>query len=849
MTSALRWIFDLPHDALDGADEWGLRLTGVPENLWILMGVLVAFGLLAWLVVRTYQREGRSGSGVKMAIATVRLTVLAVLLLVALQPALYERNNKVLRSEIVVLLDDTLSMRWMDRYQEPADRAGLAAFLGSTQEGVDGPSRPTRLSVVKHAVSGQGGALAKLAAEHPIVVYRFGLSGPNYMEEIKPFMTGPAPAYRFDAMEAAGIQTNISRALREALDRLEGRRVAGIVLLSDGQNTSSAGAAARMVAARNLLKDRGVPVWCVAVGDPTPPRNILVAQLQGPGDVRKGSVASFTAVLTNRSYGGTDVEVELLKAPVGSEEWETAAAPVAVNLQAGTASDDAGKVQEIALRAEATEVGEFVYKARVKPRPDEMIVTDNEATTTVRISDEKVNVLLVSGDAGWEFQYLRNYLLRHPEHYKVSVWQQNADRGFNQEASSGMKLDALPLTKDDLFRYDVVILYDPRPDPDLVGLLTPPPIASAGTDKPQSLIEQFVNDHHGGLCYIVGNKFTDANILGGGPFDTLTRLLPVQLARQAGGFSSAIRAKRIVHPIELTGEGGDHPMMALGITADDTRKVWESLPGVYQNHAVARAKTLASSLLASGDTTRQTVDGQREPIIAIQYYGKGRVLYHGFDSTWRWRLVDDLKIYQKYWGNAIDFLSAGRLQKKRILITAGGEAFDAGTEIRVRVEAYNQDFTPMQAKSFPLIMAPLANAAATKPSGRATEFELSSSKTGFYEGNVLAERTGMFLLRPKPGAGDWLEDDVAPKRIEVRLPEEEFKRPEANYQMLKELAEEESRFLRIWEIDQLDRRVPPDRLTASQEKQYPIWNKMAVLVLLGVLLLAEWTFRKLKNMV
>jgi len=94
-----------------------------------------------------------------------------------------------------------------------------------------------------------------------------------------------------------------------------------------------------------------------------------------------------------------------------------------------------------------------------------------------------------------------------------------------------------------------------------------------------------------------------------------------------------------------------------------------------------------------------------------------------------------------------------------------------------------------------------------------------------------------------------LEDDVAPKRIEVRLPEEEFKRPEANYQMLKELAEEESRFLRIWEIDQLDRRVPPDRLTASQEKQYPIWNKMAVLVLLGVLLLAEWTFRKLKNMV
>ena len=116
-----------------------------------------------------------------------------------------------------------------------------------------------------------------------------------------------------------------------------------------------------------------------------------------------------------------------------------------------------------------------MYKARIEPLPEEMITTDNEASATVRITDQKLNVLLISGDAGWEFQYLRNYLLKMSEHYAVTVWQQNADPRFNQEASTGMKRATLPSTRDELFEYDVIVLYDPRAkegmDENLLGML------------------------------------------------------------------------------------------------------------------------------------------------------------------------------------------------------------------------------------------------------------------------------------------------------------------------------------------------------------------------------------------
>jgi hypothetical protein len=294
----------------------------------------------------------------------------------------------------------------------------------------------------------------------------------------------------------------------------------------------------------------------------------------------------------------------------------------------------------------------------------------------------------------------------------------------------------------------------------------------------------------------------------------------------------------------LTVQGADHPLMQLAGGVEANQKAWEELPGAYRSHAVLRLKTLATALAVSGDPSRQTHDGNPEPVVAIQYYGKGRVLYMGSDGTWRWRFVDDAKPYRRFWASAMDFLSAGRLEKKRILITTGGERFDAGSDIRVRVEAYNRDFTPMEAESFTVLMT-------REGTEESAAHVLRPTKPGFFEGTILADRTGSFELTAKAagdGPADWLDEDVATRRVQVQLPQEELRRPEANFQTLRELAGGDERFLPIHRLDALAALIPPGKLTSTHEVPHTIWNTMFALILLGVLLLAEWVVRKIFNM-
>ena len=877
MNDLLEKLLGVTPGDLAGADEWTVRLIGVPENIWLLLAMLAAAAVLVVLTVRSYRREGDAPRRAKTLLTALRLTALAVLFLLLLQPAVVLRHKKTVYSTVVVLVDDSLSMRWADRYADESERMALAALLKIEPERLAGADRPTRLDAVKRALTREGGALARLAQDHPITLVRFSTASPGketYTQTLaqtpptrpdgdrrsaseKPSNAAPAKpaapaaasaspaplppeiAAALAKLDAGGFETNLGRAVREALEKVEGRRVAALVVVSDGRNTA-ASANGRLTAAAELARARGIPIYAVAVGDPQPPKNILIAQLQGPGEVRKGATATMTAVLATRGYGGTAVTVNLARAPAGSDRWEDTGIAETVTLAGDAAAEGAtaaapagGELQEVRLRVPMNETGAFVYRAAVKPRDDEILTTDNEATAPVKVSDEKVSVLLISGDAGWEFQYLRNYLVRHGEHFKVSTWQQNADADFNQEASTGMKRQRLPRTREDLFQYDAVILYDPRN------------ISGEFDATFVEMLEEFVSRHHGGLAYMAGNKFTDSNLIAGGPFDALAGLLPVTLERDVAPLALRIlQGQRVAWPVAATPAGLDHPLMQMEPDAAENERLWRLLPGIYWSHAVGRLKTLATALAVSGDPGRQTTDGRPEPLLAVQYYGKGRVLYLGFDGTWRWRYLRNAAYYDRFWSNAVDFLAAGRLEKKRILITAGGTVFDAGSDIRVRVEAYTRDFSPLEGKAFTVRLV-------NRDTSEATEHALEAVKPGIFEGILPAARTGKFDLVPKAdaaGAADWTDADVAAKPLEVRLPEEEFRRPEADRAALADLADDPSRFLRLAEIDRLADRIPPAKLVTVTEVPRTLWNTLAALVIVGTLLLVEWALRKAYNM-
>jgi len=842
MSWILDKLFGLDPGKLARADRITPSLNADYTN-WAILGMSAALILLVAVTIRSYLRERGAGRGARGVLAGVRILVILVIFALLCQPGVTLRFRKDVHATVVVLMDDSLSMSLKDRYADAGARAALAARLGV---GEDALGEMSRRDVVKAILGAAGGPLAEFTRDRKLMLMRFAAAEGDYtrkMGEVPPEAEAPPDTDAdaevnalTDQLVSRGRQTSLARALADAADKTAGRRVAGIVLVSDGQDTGDWGATSSADPLRSVLaklQKRGIPVYAVAVGDPEPRRNVTVTRLQAPRTVRKGAEVELTAYVSSRG-GAAETTLKLLRRPAGTDVWNDIGVSKAVTL-AGSGGEDRPAEREVPLRDRAGDLGEFEYKVCAAAVEAEADLADNEATARVHVTDEKLKILMISADGGWEFQFLRNLLLRQGDRYAVSVWQQNADKQFNQEASSGMRLTRLPRDRKDLFQYEVVILYDPAYTKD-------------GFDGEfAKTLEEFVGNRHGGLCYIASNKYSEDNLIGNVVFQPLADMLPVVLDRRQIDIADRIaEPDPVAWPVLPTAIGLEHPVMRFSGDASVNMQVWESLPGLYWSHPVFKLKPLGSALAVSSDPRSRLTgapDAGANPVIAVQYYGKGRVLYIGSDETWRWRYINDGQVHREFWSNVVDFLASGRLQRQRVIITTGPDRFTVGETLRVKVEAYDRDYSPLKDAKFAVDMI-------GADGGTVEKIELhpahKDKPDGRYEGEVTLKELGTFQLTAKRDDPSF-ENMVFGKTVTVVLPEEERRNPEADPARLQTIAKGD-RFLWIQQADELPRRVPVGRLTLFEFEPEDLWDTPAVIVLVVGLLAVEWILRKKHNM-
>jgi hypothetical protein len=201
-------------------------------------------------------------------------------------------------------------------------------------------------------------------------------------------------------------------------------------------------------------------------------------------------------------------------------------------------------------------------------------------------------------------------------------------------------------------------------------------------------------------------------------------------------------------------------------------------------------------------------------------------------------------VYEKFWANALEFLGSGRLEKKRILITTRSETYDAGTDIDVRIEAYSKEMNPLETAALVLESQSLDN-------GETRRHTIRRERPGLFTGTIRADRIGSYEFDVKTdaaGASDWTTEDVATRRVQVKLPQAEFWRPEADFEAMKSLAGTADGFFQLHEMDLLADRIPQGKSRTIVEVPHPVWNTKLMLLIFGILLLGELTLRKWHSM-
>ncbi len=240
-----------------------------------------------------------------------------------------------------------------------------------------------------------------------------------------------------------GSQTRLGPALDGAREELAGLPVSGVVLVSDGADTSDASFANSLLG----MKAEKLPVYTVGVGSAQLPRDIQIDRVSTPRSVLKGASLLVDVVVTQTGYGGRTVTVDVEDEGriVGSEQ---------VRLPA----DDSPAT--VRVRATASEAGPRLFKFRVAPQSGrESWRRTTFARRSSRCETSQDKILYFEGEPRFEMKFIRR-AVADDKNLQLVVLQRTADNKFLRLGVDGPDelVGGFPKTREELFSYRGLIL-------------------------------------------------------------------------------------------------------------------------------------------------------------------------------------------------------------------------------------------------------------------------------------------------------------------------------------------------------------------------------------------------------
>ena len=835
----LLWLLGYEQGQSAGSGRPVLELTNEPTSWGVFLLIAVVAAVL-WGVFWLYRREiDVCPLWVKMLLAGLRTGVVLLLVIIFLGPALVYLQNRTIQPTLILARDASQSMNTPDAYDDPAAAKAAAGILGTSPQQLK-TDKPSRAAIVNLLLERDNQKLlAALSARGKVQAVDFA----DRVEKVEARSQGPGakgqesgdrrqeaatrnsePGTRnlapIPPLVAEGRGTDLYLAIRESL---ASDNPAAVVLITDGQHT---GQDDPRVAAREA-KERGVPLLIVGVGDPSRPRNVKVANVYVRPQVWQDEPFEIDAMIATQGIEEGEVRVELIEQKVNESDQAIGSGTV-VQTQPLDLSQGKGNGRlAVPFSHTVKDSGRYVYSVRVEPLEGESDDADNEKASpgVVKVlSRERVRVLLVAGAPSWEYRLVQK-LLQRDKTITLSCWLQTLDEERAQEGTR--QITRLPISKDELFYYDVVLLFDPNPqefDKEWIDLL-----------------KSFVGDHSGGLLFMAGPKHS-GRLLTNARTSDLGKILPVNFGDvEALEVATLLSTNQRSWPLKTVAANADHPVLRFYPDQQETLKRWETLPGIFWSFPSQEPKPASTVLLEHSDPTLRSVEGSR-PLLVAGRYGSGHTLYLGFNGTWRWRKAGrQAEFFDKFWIQAVRYLVEGRSLegRRRGYVQTERDRYDIGEKVRITARLQDAAYNPLSAQRVEATLQ-------TGPDSPETVYLLPvPQQPGTFEASLTAKKTGLARLRVHSPVAESEGGQIATEFL-VELPSVETNQTWLDKALLADLASlSGGKYFDVDQVDALAAAVP-DRTQVIEVKGQPdpLWDVRGMLFALVGLLAAEWAIRK-----
>jgi hypothetical protein len=764
------------------------------ENTWSWapwVTLLLAMFAVSW-VVFFYAREATSaGRLTKFLLVAIRLALMAIVVCMIAEFTLSLRRTGL--PTVAILVDDSLSMGIDDRYDDKKLQTSIASRLQSA-----GLELGTRLNLAKSILlDKRKNVLAAIQQRYRLKLYFVSSAARNQSGTLAEMRQAVAD------LEPRGEISRLGAGVRYVLGDLRGNPPAAIILLTDGVNTDGES----LTNAARYARGKGVSLFTVGLGSEQPVLDLELADLLVDEVVFVDDVVNFETKLTARGFAGKTVELVLRES-----DNPTPLAQMKVRIE------EDGKSQRVQLPFRPTKVGEFEYVVEVAPQADERLKDNNRQQRLVSVRKEQIKVLLVQAYPNYEFRYLKNMLERDST-VQLKTVLQDADLEYAELDQSALRV--FPVRREELFAFDVVIFGDVNP-----AFLS----ASVMTN-----LNEFVEKKGGGVAFIAGPQFTPLAYR-----DTpLEPLFPIDLGEAAAPDpEQGTEEGFVVQPTEL---GLSSPPMQLGDSAAETLRIWQDFPPLYW--LLEAPQTKAAARVLAEHPTRLAADGRRLPVFVMQYFGAGKVLFHGTDDTWRWRYrVGDI-YFARYWIQTVRYLSRSKLLGKdnAVELTADRREYRRGEPVRLRVRFIDERQAPVADNGVTVVLE------REGLNNERIQLQRNATNRGIFEAtksDILDGKYHAWVAAPtlegKAPAADFL----------VVAPPGEFERVQMDAAELKSAADEtRGRFYRVTGVDRLLDELPPGHQVPIETlPPRVLWNRWWLLAGFLGLIVTEWILRKRKGM-